>query len=72
METDRGDLLYVQSRGVRHGTPEAIARLGCGEDVNPAEDTLRTSTEIETAHRSRLAEQGRLRERRRSPAGRVV
>jgi hypothetical protein len=49
LQTDGGDLLYVQSRGVRHGNAEVLARLGRGEDVDPAEYTFRTSTKIETA-----------------------
>jgi hypothetical protein len=49
LQTDGGDLLYVQSRGVRHGSAEVLARLGRGEDVDPAEYTFRTSTKIETA-----------------------
>jgi hypothetical protein len=49
LRTDRGDLLYVQSRSVRHGSAEVLARLGRGEDVDPSEYTFRTSTEIETA-----------------------
>jgi len=49
LETDNGALLYVQSRGVRHGTAEVIARLARGEDVDPSEYTFRTSTQIETA-----------------------
>lgn len=49
LQTDRGDLLYVRSRSVRHGSPEVLARLGRGEDVDPGEYTFRTSTEIETA-----------------------
>ena len=49
LQTDRGDLLYVQSRGVRHGSAEVLARLGRGEDVDPGEYTFRTSTQIETA-----------------------
>jgi hypothetical protein len=48
LQTDRGDLLYVQSRSVRHGDPEVLARLGRGEDVDAAEYTFRTSTQIET------------------------
>ena len=28
LQTDGGDLLYVQSRGVRHGSAEVLARLG--------------------------------------------
>lgn len=49
LETERGDLLYVQSQGVRHGSPEVLARLGRGEDVDASEYTFRTSTKIETA-----------------------
>jgi hypothetical protein len=49
LQTDRGDLLYVQSRGVRHGSPEVLERLGRGEDVDATEYTFRTATQIETA-----------------------
>jgi len=49
LQTDRGDLLYVQSRSVRHGSAEVLARLGRGEDVDASEYTFRTSTQIETA-----------------------
>jgi muconolactone delta-isomerase len=49
LQTDRGDLLYVQSRGVRHGSAQVLARLGRGEDVDASEYTFRTSTQIETA-----------------------
>jgi Protein of unknown function (DUF3237) len=51
LQTDGGALLYVQSRGVRHGTPEVLERLGRGEDVDASEYTFRTSTWIETASR---------------------
>jgi hypothetical protein len=49
LQTDRGDLLYVQSRSIRHGSAEVLARLGRGEDVDASEYTFRTSTQIETA-----------------------
>jgi hypothetical protein len=49
LQTDGGDLLYVQSRGVRHGSPEVLARLARGQDVDASEYTFRTSTQIETA-----------------------
>src|SRR6476660_7354463 len=49
LQTDGGALLYVQSRGVRHGSPEVLERLGRGEDVDASEYTFRTSTQIETA-----------------------
>jgi hypothetical protein len=51
LRTDAGDVLYVQSRGVRHGSAEVLARLGRGEDVDASEYTFRTSTQIETAAR---------------------
>jgi muconolactone delta-isomerase len=49
LQTGDGDLLLVQSRGVRHGPADVLARLGRGEDVDPGEYTFRTSTQIETA-----------------------
>ena len=49
LRTDDGSLLYVQSRGVRHGRAEVLQRLGRGEDVDPSEYTFRTWTQIETA-----------------------
>jgi hypothetical protein len=49
LQTDGGDLLYVQARGVRHGSAEVLARLARGEDVDASEYTFRTATRIETA-----------------------
>ena len=49
LQTTDGDLLYVQSRVVRHGPAEVLARLGRGEDVDPSEYVFRGSTQIETA-----------------------
>ena len=49
LQSDGGALLYVQSRGIRHGSPEVLARLGRGEHVDASEYTFRTSTQIETA-----------------------
>jgi hypothetical protein len=49
LQTDSGELLYVQSRGVRHGSAEVLARLGRGEEVDPSEYTFRTATQIDTA-----------------------
>jgi hypothetical protein len=49
LKTDRGALLYVQSRGVRHGKPDVLARLAAGEDVDPSEYTFRTAVSIETS-----------------------
>ncbi len=49
LRTDAGALLYVQSRSVRHGSPEVLARLARGEQVDAGEYTFRASTQIETA-----------------------
>jgi hypothetical protein len=49
LQTDGGDLLYVQSRSVRHGRADVLTRLGRGEEVDASEYTFRTSTQIETA-----------------------
>ena len=49
LQTDAGDLLIVQARSVRHGSPDVLARLARGEDVDANEYTFRTSTQIETA-----------------------
>jgi hypothetical protein len=49
LQTDDGDLLYVQSRGVRHGSAEVLERLALGEDLEASEYTFRTSTQIEAA-----------------------
>jgi muconolactone delta-isomerase len=49
LETRDGALLYVQSRGVRHGSAEVLARLARGDDVDAGEYTFRTATRIETA-----------------------
>jgi hypothetical protein len=48
LRTERDDLLYVQSRGVRRGSPEVLARLAHGEDVDASEYTFRTSSQIES------------------------
>jgi muconolactone delta-isomerase len=49
LRTESGDLLYVESRGVRYGSAEVLARLGRGDDVDPTEYTFRTTTHIATA-----------------------
>ena len=48
LETDRGDLLYVQSQSVRHGSTAVLERLARGEDVDAGEYTFRTAVKIET------------------------
>ena len=51
LQTDAGALLYVQSRGVRHGSAEVLGRLARGDDVDASDYVFRTSTQIETASR---------------------
>ena len=51
LRTDGGDLLYVRSQSIRHGSAEVLARLGRGEEVDAGEYTFRTSTRIETGSR---------------------
>jgi Protein of unknown function (DUF3237) len=49
LETEGGDLLYVQSHSVRHGSMAVLDRLGRGEDVDASEYTFRGAVDIETA-----------------------
>jgi hypothetical protein len=49
LQTDNGELLYVRSQGVRHGSAEVLSRLGRGEHVDASEYVFRTATQIETA-----------------------
>lgn len=49
LETDAGDLIYVQNRAVRSGPPELIARLVRGEPVDPARIYFRCSPSFEAA-----------------------
>lgn len=52
IESDTGALIQVDSRGVRNGPPEVMARLGRGEDVDPSLYYFRTVMRFETAHPS--------------------
>ena len=49
LETDAGDLIYVQNRAVRSAAPEVMARLMRGEPVDPAEVYFRCNPRFETA-----------------------
>lgn len=52
METDGGDLIFVQNRAVRTAEPEVMARLIRGEPVDPADVYFRCSPSFETASAS--------------------
>jgi len=49
LETDAGELVYVQNAGVRHAPPEAMARLNAGETVAPDLVYFRTVPIFETS-----------------------
>jgi hypothetical protein len=49
METDAGDMIYVQNRAVRSGPADLMARLVRGEPVDPAQIYFRCSPSFETA-----------------------
>ena len=48
LETDAGDLIYVQNHAVRAAPPEVMARLLRGEQVDPAQIYFRCSPRFET------------------------
>jgi hypothetical protein len=52
LETDAGDLIYVQNTAVRCGTQEVMARLARGELVDPELVYFRCTPRFETASAS--------------------
>jgi hypothetical protein len=52
--SDAGALIQVDSRGVRHGPPDVLARLAKGDHVDPALYYFRTVMRFETAQASTL------------------
>ncbi|CAA2106244.1 DUF3237 domain-containing protein [Variovorax paradoxus] len=49
LETDAGDLIYVQNHAVRSASPEVMGRLLRGEPVDPSQVYFRCSPRFETA-----------------------
>jgi len=49
LETDAGDLIYVQNHAVRAAPPEAMAKLLRGEPVNPGQIYFRCNPRFETS-----------------------
>jgi hypothetical protein len=49
LETDGGDLIYVQNRAIRTASPEVMAQLFRGEVVEPESVYFRCSPSFETA-----------------------
>jgi hypothetical protein len=54
VESDAGALIQVDSKGLRHGPPDVLARLAQGEPVDPSLYYFRTVMRFETAHASAL------------------
>lgn len=52
LETDAGDLIYVDSTAIRHGPPDVIARLLAGDAVDPAQVYFRCQPRFETQQNS--------------------
>jgi hypothetical protein len=52
LETDAGDLIYVQNRAVRAAAPDVMARLVRGEVVDPQLVYFRCAPSFETASAS--------------------
>ena len=52
LETDAGELIYVQNRAIRSGPPELMASLVRGEPVDPSRIYFRCSPSFETASAS--------------------
>jgi len=50
IESDAGALIQVDSKGMRHGPPDVLARLARGEGVDPSLYYFRTVMRFETAH----------------------
>jgi hypothetical protein len=52
LETDAGELIFVQNRAIRSGPPELMDRLVRGEPVDSSQIYFRCSPTFETASRS--------------------
>ena len=49
LETDKGQIVYVQNAGMRHAAPDVMKKLLAGELVDPALVYFRTVPKFETA-----------------------
>jgi hypothetical protein len=49
LQTDKGELVYVQNAGMRHAAPDVMQKLLAGETVDPALVYFRTVPKFETA-----------------------
>src|SRR5215475_13696021 len=49
IQTDKGDLVYVQNRGIRTAAPDVMQKLLAGQIVDPTLVYFRTQPKFETA-----------------------
>src|SRR5690606_26900504 len=49
LETDQGEIIYVQNFGIRHAPPEVMRKLNAGESVDPSLVYFRTMPRFETS-----------------------
>ena len=49
LETDKGQIIYVQNKGIRHAAPDVMKRLLAGENVDPRLVYFRTVPTFETS-----------------------
>jgi len=49
LETDKGQIIYVQNAGMRHAAPDVMKRLLAGEVVDPSVVYFRTVPRFETS-----------------------
>ena len=50
LETDDGALIYLQTKGYRHGPPDVLKKLSLGQDVNPTQYYFKLTMQFETSH----------------------
>jgi hypothetical protein len=49
LETDKGQIVYVQNAGIRHAPPDVMKQLLAGEQVDPSRVYFRTVPKFETS-----------------------
>jgi|MudIll2142460700_1097286.scaffolds.fasta_scaffold314499_1 hypothetical protein len=49
LQTDDGELVYLQTKGYRYGPPEILAKLSAGESVDPSLYYFRVTMQFETS-----------------------
>jgi hypothetical protein len=49
LETDQGQVVYVQNAGMRHAAPDVLQKLAAGEKVDPKLVYFRTVASFETS-----------------------